>query len=183
MAVTHADSGSAVAAGAWARRLQLQGRPLARDLLGAAAEARQMTELARRSSPSVPLIIGGVISVFFGIFHLAFWHFFDWKTALAPLSPMNRAIMKVLNVHVAYTVLVFGCLSVLRSREFVGTRLGRSVSFFIAAFWLLRAVNEVVFFDNPRPQALALVATFIGTGLLYAVPAWRARSSAVEAAP
>jgi hypothetical protein len=126
-------------------------------------------------------VIGGVISIFFGIFHLAFWYVFNWKTSLASLSPLNRAIMEVLNVHAAYTILVFGGLSLFLSRELLETRLGRALSCCMAGFWFLRAVNEVAFFENPPIQTTALVVIFVGVGLLYATAAWQWRGRYSEA--
>ncbi|MBN1609539.1 MAG: hypothetical protein JW940_23105 [Polyangiaceae bacterium] len=138
-----------------------------------------MTELVRRSPRGAPVVAGGLISTFFGLFHLAFWRVFDWSVALAPLAPLDRAVMQVLNVHVAYTILFVGYLSLFHSGELVGTRLGRTLSFFVAGFWVLRAVNEVVFFPNPPLPSAMLLATFVGTGLLYAIPACtRARTGA-----
>ena len=41
------------------------------------------------------LIIGGIYNLLFAFFHLLFWKIFDWKTDLASLTSVNRAIMQI----------------------------------------------------------------------------------------
>ena len=89
--------------------------------------------------------IGGVINLLFVLFHLFFWTMFDWPQSLMSLSPDNRAIMQVFNLHTAYTIAIFSILSFAYSSEISTSKLGRFIGRAIAGFWILRAVNQVVF--------------------------------------
>lgn len=91
------------------------------------------------------LQIGGIINLLFVAFHLSFWKLFNWGQSLASLSPDDRAVMQVLNIHTAYALAMFALVSLVFPNELSTTKLGRIVSLSIAGFWILRAVNQVVF--------------------------------------
>ena len=117
--------------------------------------------------------IGGVINLLFAIFHLYFWKLFDWQHELVSLSPDNRAIMQVLNIHTAFTLAVFFILSLAFSNEIIATKFGRMFGMAIAGFWILRAVNEAVFWglSSGRSWILAVVCLVIAG--LYIIPSTR----------
>jgi len=117
--------------------------------------------------------IGGVINLLFVAFHLSFWKLFDWKQSLASLSPDDRAIMQVLNIHTAYVLAVFAVLSFVFSNEMRVTKLGRMVGMAIAVFWILRAVNQVVFWGVSSIISWALIVICLVVAALYFVPSWK----------
>jgi hypothetical protein len=117
--------------------------------------------------------IGGVINLLFAIFHLSFWKLFDWYHSLATLSPDNSAIMQVLNIHTAYILVVFFILSLVFSNEIITTKLGRMFGMAIAGFWILRAVNEGVFWDLSSGRSWTLIAVCLAIAALYIIPSTR----------
>jgi len=71
------------------------------------------------------LIIGGIINVMMVLFHLSFWKIFNWPENLKCLNFMDRGIIQVLNVHVAFSVLVFAVVSIFYYKELISTKLGK----------------------------------------------------------
>ena len=114
--------------------------------------------------------IGGVINLLFAVFHLFFWKLFDWQNDLASLSPNNRAIMQVLNIHTAYILAVFFIVSLAFSNEIITTKFGRMFGMSIAGFWILRAVNEAVFWDVSSVRSWILIAVCLAIAALYIIP-------------
>jgi hypothetical protein len=117
--------------------------------------------------------IGGVINLLFAVFHLSFWKLFDWQHNLASLSPDNSAIMQVLNIHTAYILVVFFILSLVFSNEIITSKFGRMVGMAIAGFWILRAVNEAVFWDVSSVRSWILIAVCLVIAGLYIIPSSR----------
>jgi len=120
--------------------------------------------------PETLVVAGGVFAAAFAVFHLFFWKLFRWKTELATLTSLNRAIVQVLNLCLTFVFVVFAYLSLMHSVELLATELGRSLLFLIAAFWYLRAVEQVLFFGLRRPLSIAFFVIFLVGGSLYAVP-------------
>ncbi len=115
--------------------------------------------------------IGGVINLLFVVFHLYFWKLFDWPQSLAPLSPDNRAIMQVFNLHTAYVLAVFSVLSLAYTNEICATKLGQLIGQAIAGFWILRAVNQVVFWDLSFIGSWVIIIVCLALASLYFIPA------------
>ena len=60
------------------------------------------------------VIIGGVTSLLWGLFHISFWFApfpIDWKNELIKLTEMNSNIMQMLNIAVTVFLLGFAFLS------------------------------------------------------------------------
>ena len=92
------------------------------------------------------ILLGGYFNLGFGLFHLGFWKFFDWKSDLASLSFINRGVMQILNILLTYVFFVFGCISFAHIDDLLTTSLGASLLLAISLFWLLRAGAKIVFF-------------------------------------
>ncbi len=115
--------------------------------------------------------IGGIINFLFVIFHLSFWKLFNWEQSLAPLSLNDRAVIQVLNIHTAYVLAIFVVISLVFPDELSTTKLGRIISLSIAGFWILRAVNQAVFWGLAFAGSwVALIACLV-IAALYLIPA------------
>jgi len=111
----------------------------------------------------------GVYCLGFAVFHLLFWRLFNWKEDLRSLSFLNRAIMQVLNLCLTFAFVLFGYIGLVHTDEMVGTSLGRSLLAWLALFWLLRAVEQAVFFKLRHWGSWAFLVVFvIGSGLYAA---------------
>ena len=112
---------------------------------------------------------GGVFALAFAAFHLCFWKVFRWESELARLSSLNRAIVQVLNLCLTFVFLVFAWVSWRHAGALLGEGLGRTLAWSIAAFWYLRAAEQVVFFGTRKPVSIVFLLLFLLGGSLYAV--------------
>lgn len=114
--------------------------------------------------------IGGAYCLALVVFHLLFWRLFDWRRDLRSLTYVNRAVMQILNLCLTFTFVIFGVVSLWHTEEMIGTGLGRTLLALIALFWLLRAVEQVVFFGLRRWLSVAFFLAFLAGSALYAWP-------------
>ena len=120
--------------------------------------------------PESLVIIGGVLTAAFAVFHLLFWKLFRWKTDLASLTSLNRAIVQILNLCLTFIFVAFAYLSLVHSVELLATELGHSLLFLVAVFWYLRALEQVIFFGLRKPRSILFFLIFLVIGSLYAIP-------------
>lgn len=114
---------------------------------------------------------GGVYCFSFVIFHLMFWRLFNWGEDLKSLSLINRAIMQVLNLSLTFAFVIFGYVSLFHSRELLETALGHSLLVLISLFWLLRAIEQIVFFKLKHWGSAVFLMVFLSGAMLYGIPA------------
>lgn len=119
----------------------------------------------------VLLRIGGVINLLFVLFHLAMRK--PISVALASLSPDIQATVQTLNIHVAFTLLVFAYLAFFQWHDLLTTRLGNITAIAISLFWFLRAINQVVFYGLTATGTPLWSGLCILFGLLHLIPAIR----------
>jgi len=119
------------------------------------------------------LMIGGLVNLLFGLMHLNLGKALNWSETLGCLTPDNRATIYTLNVHLAFTCLVFAYLSLFRRKEMLTTGIGRSVTAAIGLFYILRAVNQVIYNGLSAPGTPFGVVLFLLVSLFYVVPALR----------
>ncbi len=117
------------------------------------------------------LTIAAFYNLAFAIFHAFFWKLFGWREALAPLTPINRLVMQVLNLCLMFVFLVFAYVSAFHTGELLTTSLGRTLLFSIALFWFLRAVEQVIFGGLKAKLSVAFFGIFLVGTLLYLIPA------------
>jgi hypothetical protein len=116
------------------------------------------------------IVIGGLYNLALAVFHLLFWKLFNWKQDLATLTPLNRAVVQILNLCLTFVFLVFAYISFFHANELLHSKLGRSLLALITLFWFLRAIEQIIFFGLRRKASIAFLILFlIGTGL-YSIP-------------
>jgi hypothetical protein len=114
------------------------------------------------------LQFGGIINLLFVAFHLLS----AWTPGLAMLPADFRPVMQVLNIHLAYALAIFFAVSCFFPDELSATKMGRSISLSIACFWILRGVNQLVFW-GVSSAAWIILFVCVGIGTLYIVPVTR----------
>lgn len=114
---------------------------------------------------------GGLYCICLIIFHLLFWRIFDWEKDLRSLTFLNRAIMQVLNLSLTFVFFIFAYVSLFHARELLHSGLGRSLLLLIALFWLLRALQQVIFFRLAHWRSIAFLFIFLSGAVLYGIPA------------
>lgn len=117
--------------------------------------------------------LGGLHSLAFALFHLAFWHLFAWKRELALLGPANRAIMQILNLRLIYVFLVMGVLSLAFTGELLAAPLGHALLAAMALFWVGRTVEQFIYLRINDWRVHLLTTMFVLGAALYAVPLWQ----------
>lgn len=120
-------------------------------------------------------LAGAIFNAAFGVFHLGFWRLFRWRDELPRLGAINRGVMQVLNLMLAYVFFAVAVAQWLLTPGWTATPLGRFGTGVVAGFWLLRALLQPFFW--PRvPASWAMCAVF----LLGA--AWHALALTTDAA-
>lgn len=119
------------------------------------------------------LIIGGIHSLFFGVFHCMFWSKLHWKKELKKINPINGAVMQILNLRLIYIFFLHSLLCLFFANELLHTALGNFLLGGSALFWLGRTIEQFIYsrqlpFKNPVNRTLTLM--FIAGTIIYAIP-------------
>ncbi len=88
------------------------------------------------------LWIGGGLNLLFVVLHVTMN---AWVQSLSGITADDRAIIYILNASIAATLLVFAYLSIFHWKGLASTGVGRGAAICIAAWWLARIVEGVVF--------------------------------------
>ena len=116
------------------------------------------------------IYIGGVYHIGFAIFHLLFWKLFDWKNDLSRLSFINRNIMQILNLRIVYIFLTIAFLSFFFAESLLSTDLGKAILAAVSLFWLMRAVEQIVFFGLKQTASALIFLIFLSGAAIYLYP-------------
>ena len=115
---------------------------------------------------NIVLTICGYYCIAFFIFHLSFWKLFRWKADLHRLMPINRAIIQVLNLRLSFVLLFVGIGLLFFQSDFIVSGLGHYFLIAMSIFWIMRAIEQIIFFDRANIISWVLVIIFlIGSGL------------------
>ena len=116
------------------------------------------------------VMAAGIYNLAFAGFHLAFWRLFGWGREIARMSPVNAAILQVLNLCLTLVFVLAGAVCLFHSAELVGTDLGHFILFAMGAFWLFRLVLQPMYFGLGHPASRVMVVVFaVGTVLHFGV--------------
>ncbi len=116
------------------------------------------------------VLAAGVHSVAFALFHLAFWRLLRWRDTLQRATPVDRAIIQILNLRLTYVFAMVAALCFAFPVELHSTPLGRAVLGGMALFWAGRTVEQFVFLRINRPAMHLLTAAFVLGAVLFAWP-------------
>ncbi len=116
------------------------------------------------------LYAGGVLHLGWAVFHLLFPRVFAWPRRLEGLDPVNRGIMHIINLCLAFYFFAAGYLTLVFAPEMLSSPLGRKLVAMFTAFWLLRLGLQFRFFRATHPVSLLLSLLFLLTTAAYAYP-------------
>ena len=116
------------------------------------------------------VLAAGVHSVAFALFHLAFWRLLRWRDTLQRATPVDRAVIQILNLRLTYVFAMVAVLCFAFPVELHSTPLGRAVLGGMALFWAGRTVEQFVFLRINRPAMHLLTAAFVLGAVLFAWP-------------
>ena len=122
-----------------------------------------------KKTKNIFVIIGGINLLLWGLFHLSFWLEPYWKEANEMLksNEMWSNALHLLNIAVTVFLLAFGFIMLVYRKEILTSKLGRSILFSVALFWLARLVGELAFPGG----SIALGIIFLLCVLIYLLPA------------
>ena len=120
---------------------------------------------------NILLSIGGFYCIAFFIFHLSFWKLFRWKTDLQRITPINRAVIQVLNLRLTYVFLFVGIMLFLFQVELLETKLGKFFLIAMSIFWFMRAIEQIIFFSRKKMVSWMMFVLFTIGGALFLIPA------------
>lgn len=116
------------------------------------------------------ICFGGIYLIGFAVFHIYFSKIFKWPEKLHQLDFVNTAIMKLLNLSLIYVFLMFAFISFFFTDELINTKLGRALLIFISLFWLIRAIEQIIFFGLKNKLSFGLFIALLVGCFLYALP-------------
>ncbi len=85
------------------------------------------------------------------------------------LNEINRGVMQVLNLRLTYLFFVFSFISFFFAEDLLTTNLGKVVLGAIGLFWLMRAIEQPIFWKFDKIGA-AFFAVFLLGAVIFAVP-------------
>jgi hypothetical protein len=110
------------------------------------------------------MVLAGVISPLFSVFHILFFKLFNWAETLACLDHANWAIFQTFNLVSILMIVAITYFTFRHPQELIKTSLGKSLSVVFGLFYLIRVVAEFVFFGYSGGSIVILA--------LRLVPAW-----------
>ena len=118
----------------------------------------------------VIVLLCGLHSLGFALFHAAFWKLFRWPLSLRDTTLANRAILQIANVQLIWIFLCVAALCFLFPQALATTPLGRALLAGMSVFWLLRLVVQFVFLRVDSAMVHVLSVLFAVGAVLFALP-------------
>jgi len=115
------------------------------------------------------IYICGFYCLAFALFHIGFWKIFKWNGDLKKLFFANRGIMQILNVQIIYFFLFVALICIAFPAELLNTELGNVFLLGCSLFWLIRTIQQFIFFKANYVIHILTVIFIIGT-ILFALP-------------
>lgn len=117
------------------------------------------------------IILCGIHSFGFALFHLAFWKLFGWPQSLQTAGAANRAVIQIANLRLIYVFGGVGALCFFMPQQLADTLLGRAMLLGMSGFWIGRTIEQFVFLRINRPLVHVLTILFVLGAVLFALPA------------
>lgn len=86
------------------------------------------------------------INLFFALFHLGFWVFFNWNEELLKISVESRGILQILNITSCYLLLFASYTMYSYSKKIETTSQDKKLIMFFGGYYLIRAILGIPFF-------------------------------------
>jgi hypothetical protein len=116
------------------------------------------------------LRIAGAISIFFMLFHLAFFKLFDWGNTLSCLSLENLSILWTYHYISILMTGFMGMVPFIHAKLLLKSSLKYSLLSFFSLFYLIRIVTEFTLFGFSWPQSPIIIAMCAIPMFFFALP-------------
>jgi magnesium-transporting ATPase (P-type) len=113
------------------------------------------------------VIVGGILYLLFGAFHLSFWKMFNRNNEFDQMGPLLSKILQMLNVALIVFFVSLGVIMLIYRYEILNSKLGRAILYISTVFFIVRGLAEFVF---PMP-VYPLMATMFFCALVFLIPA------------
>jgi hypothetical protein len=117
------------------------------------------------------ILICGIISALFTIFHIAFWWLFDWPASLLYMTAEHRMLMQTFNFCMIPLFIFFTYVYLVLRDEILTTRLGRAVLLMNAAIYFFRAAAELIFGNIRTSESQFFFILTLIIGVFFMMPA------------
>lgn len=123
------------------------------------------------------VIMGGILYLIFGIFHLTFFRVFNQANPdFNEIAPFLSKIMVMLNVGVIVFFVSMGVIILRFRNDVIHTKLGKSILIMSALFFIIRGSAEFAF----PTFKLAFVITMFVVSFMYLIPALSKHKKSIE---
>lgn len=116
------------------------------------------------------VISGGVLNLVVCFFHAMFWKLYGWPKNLLCLHPDDQARMQVLVILLIMVFAFFSFTSLFHHKAMLSTSIGRGIAWFIIAFYFIRIINQLIFWDAFLPKSIVIMISCIIFILIYLIP-------------
>lgn len=116
------------------------------------------------------ILLCGFYSLGFALFHSQFWKLFNWKSDLANLQPVNKAIMQIANIRLIYFFVFVAAVCFIFPHELSTTPLGKFFLAGMSLFWLGRAIEQFIFMKVDHKMVHLLTYIFLLGAIMFAIP-------------
>ncbi len=108
----------------------------------------------------------GWLLMLLALVHVIFPRYFNWKEDLAPLSLINRQMMKTHTFFIAFMVFLIGLLCAVAAQDLISTALGKKICIGLTAFWGLRLLFQLFVYSPKlwRGKAFETTVHIVFTG-------------------
>lgn len=119
---------------------------------------------------NIYILLAALYNLCLAIYHLWYWKRLDWENDLRSLNKVNRNLMQIMNLRLIYFFLAFALLLAVFNDTLMDSLLGRSLLIMLAAFWIMRATEQVFFFGSNTSRSLKFMALYLFGFVLHALP-------------
>lgn len=116
------------------------------------------------------VILCGIHSLVFALFHSFFWKIFKWEQDLRKITVVNRAIIQIANLQLIYLFFFVTYVCFFHTNDLMNTRLGNILLAGMALFWLGRTIQQFIFFPVTNRFVNILTVLFITGIILFVLP-------------
>jgi len=116
------------------------------------------------------IIIGGIHSLFFALFHIGFWKIFNWKSELKKMNLQNRAIIQISNLCLIYFFIFITFFCFFFTKELFSSLFGKVFLGGISLFWLTRTIEQFIFLPLNKLIVHGLTVLFVVGFIIFLLP-------------
>jgi hypothetical protein len=125
-----------------------------------------------KNSKKLFVTAGGVIYLFFALFHSSFWLLFGRDNVLSKIPPMLSKILQMLNIGIIALFIALGIILIKYRSHIVESPIGKSLLVLSAFFFIVRIVAEFIFPDC----SYGLVVFLAACTAVYTIPLLKSNS-------